>query len=368
MKVMRYIGLVALVATVLSSVPMAAQATTRPHAAPAASGQQLVHVRVALSAFQDVQSIWVGIAKGFYQREGIQLDIQNTDWGGANQLMVGGHADLSTSSDGDIVAQNAQGNDTTLAFPLFYFAGGALMYNPLHFPAWKHFDYFMRVTHGNRKEAMRLALLQIKGHKAGMQFSDYSTYVGMIKYAGLNVKDFPVIDMNQEDLPPAALSGSIDIMLGGIPQRLTVLKQGFVALVDQTALPSTVVHAGFGAHRSWIKSHMALAAKIEKAILETLAFIKAHPQEAFPIISSHLREAGTVESAQDMARVWNVMEYFPDSKQWYEQQVANPHGQFYWKDRFQLVVSGLKAAGKLQKFNVPLDDLDYGLKVVSAIH
>jgi len=47
-------------------------------------------------------------------------------------------------------------------------------------------------------------------------------------------------------LPPALLSGSVDIMIAGIPQRLAVLKEGYATLMDQTAVPSTVAHAGFG--------------------------------------------------------------------------------------------------------------------------
>src|SRR6266511_2538187 len=81
-------------------------------------------VRVALSAFQDVNTIHVGIQKGFYKEAGITLEIQNTDWPGAQELLIGGHVEMATTSDADVVLQNAKGLDTTLTFPLFYFAGG----------------------------------------------------------------------------------------------------------------------------------------------------------------------------------------------------------------------------------------------------
>src|ERR1700690_3149428 len=74
----------------------------------AAAAQQLKEIHVALSAFQNVNSIYVGIAKGFYEKEGLKLIIQNTDWPGANELLIGEHADIATSSDADIVLQNAR--------------------------------------------------------------------------------------------------------------------------------------------------------------------------------------------------------------------------------------------------------------------
>jgi len=88
------------------------------------------NVRVALSAFQGREHDHVGIKKGFYKDAGITLEIQNTDWPGAQELLIGGHVDMATTSDADIVLQNAKGLDTTLTFPLFYFAGGGLMYDP----------------------------------------------------------------------------------------------------------------------------------------------------------------------------------------------------------------------------------------------
>ncbi len=329
---------------------------------------ELQKVRVGLSAFQDVMSIYVGIEKGFYRDEGIELEIQRTDWPGANELLTGGHVDMATSSDADIALQNGQGNDTTLAFPLFYFAGSGFNYDAKRHD-WKTFDAFLQESNGDRKEALKKTLEQLKGKKVGVSSGggEYATFVGMVKYTGLNVKDFQVVDLAQEELPPALISNSIDIMIAGIPQRLAALKQGYPSLLDQTALPTTIVHAGFAAHRKWIDENPELAAKIEKVILKTLGYIEKNPDEAFPIISKHLKESGTVVASEDLKQVWNKMEYFPNGKDWYQQKVVNPEGEFYWKDRFQAVVTDLQETGKMKELKVPLEDLNYGLKVVESI-
>ena len=58
------------------------------------------------------------------------------------------------------------------------------------------------------------------------------------------------------------------------------------------------------------------------------------------------------------------MEFFPDGASWYADKVANPKGQFYWKDQFETVVKNLKAQGRITQLDVPLEDMNYGLKTV----
>ena len=100
---MKKLGLVALVIA-LSALPANA----------------LDKVRVGLSAFQDVNTIHVGIQMGFYEEAGIELEISNSDWGGAQELMIGGHVDMATTSDADIVLHNSRGINTSLtrAYPV----------------------------------------------------------------------------------------------------------------------------------------------------------------------------------------------------------------------------------------------------------
>ncbi len=332
------------------------------------SASGLQQVKVGMSAFQDVSTLYVATEKGFFREEGLELEYVTTDWPGANELLTGRKVDIATSSDADVILQNAQGHDTTLAFPLYYFAGGGLMYNPNKYN-WKTFEEFKTETRGDIKEAVKKTLEQAKGKKVGVSAGggEYATFIGIIDFVGLDANDYKIIDLAQEELPPALLSGSIDIMISGIPQRLAVLEEGYKTLIDQTALPSTVVHAGFAAQRSWVDENPERAAKIQKVIFRTLDYIEKNPNEGFPIISDKLREAGTVMSTEDLKRVWNDMEFFLTNKEAYQQQVLDPDGRFYWRSRFSATVEDLKETEKIRGLQLPLEKLNYGVKVVKNL-
>jgi NitT/TauT family transport system substrate-binding protein len=339
-------------------------------ALPLASSQaeDLKEIKIALSAFQNVNSIYVGIAKGFYAEEGLKLSIQTTDWPSANELLIGENVDLATSSDADIVLQNARGVDTTLAFPLFYFAGGGLMYDPKKFK-WKTLDQLLPAAGGDITEGIKQALIQAKGARVGVSSggAEYASFVQMLTVAGLKPSDYTIVDLSQEELPPALIAGSIDIMISGIPQRIAMLKQGYQTLMDQTAVPSTVAHAGFAAHRAWVDKNFDTAVKMEKVILKTLDYCNKNKDDCFAIIADNMRREGTDLTVADLKTEWNIMEFFPDSKKWFQDKVEAENGQFYWKSRLQTVVTNLQAQGRIKDFATPLPDLYYGLKVIDAM-
>lgn len=332
-------------------------------ATPTQAAPKLTEVKVALSSFQDVCSIYVGIEKGFYKEAGIKLNVKRVDWPGANELGVGGQVDMWTTSDADVIQQNNAGADTTLAFPLFYFGGGGLMYDPKKYQ-WK--TYENTVKKGSKiEDDIKTVLTQAVGKKVGVSSGggEYATFAELVSTAGMQLSEFVIVDLAQEELPPALISGSIDIMISGIPQRLAVGKLGYATLMDQRALPSSIVHAGFGAKRSWVNKNMKVAQAIQNTIFKTLTYVEKNPSKAFPIISKCLAAGGTKVDASELTAVWNKMEFFPSDKKWYVDNVVTPGGKFYWKDRFQTVVDNLKDGKKIKdNFSVPLANLNYGLK------
>ena len=333
--------------------------------------EELRKVRVGMSSFQDVMTLYVGIEQGFYEEAGIELDITNTDWPGANELLIGGHVDMATSCDQDNILQNAVGQDTTLAFPLYFFAGSGFVYDPKVHPDWKDIDTLLEENDGDFDSALNMLVGQLWEDNAVMGISkagEYVTYALIVKQGGYDPTKFETIDMANEDLPPALLAGSLDVMISGIPPRLAAQRQGCESLVDASYFPNMVNHAGFAASRAWVDANFDLAVDIEKVILKTLDFIEKNPDIGLSIISNKLKESGADVSPDELKVVWNNMEYFPNSKEQYQEWTANSDGKFYWKERYQNLVDGYVEEGQLEEGKIAnLEDLLYGLKVVDAI-
>lgn len=329
--------------------------------------KELETVSIAFAAFQDVQSVYVGVEKGFYADEGIKLDIQPTDWPGGNEALIGGHVDLAGFADSEIVVANSRGIDVTVALPLFQFAGGAAMYDADKHD-WHDYEYFLEQTDGDRREALRRTLEQMQGAKIGTLIpgGEYGSLLFMSRYTGLDFKDFDLVNLTQEDLPPALFSGSIDVMMGGIPQRLTALREGYATLFDTGALPEAAAHAGFGARLDWAKENFDLLVRMQRVIFRTLTYIKDHPTESFEIIARRLKDVGTTVKPEELPMIWDKMEFFQNNKREYMEEVASAEGEFYWKDRYESVIREFKRDGTIKDLDVPLEDLNFGLKVVKA--
>lgn len=329
--------------------------------------QELRTISIAMSPFQDVTSIHVGIEEGFFAEEGIELVIENAgSWTASNELLVGGNIDLGTVADADIVAQNAQGAETTLAFPLYVFGGSALMYMPDRHPDWRTYEEFFAETN-DVTEALRLTFEQLGDALIAIPSNDPTTE-DMIRGAGLDTDDFDFLIMEEIDQPPALLNGSIDISRGGIPQRLAVEKEGAATLVDQRVLPKTLIHAGYGARRTWLEENFDLALAFQRALFKTQRFIVDNPDVSFPIISSALADQGVDLAPEEIQAVWNVMEFFPNTIDEYLGDYLDPAGTFFWETRFEAVVDGYKEDGTIpDDFGVLLEDMYYAKRIVEAL-
>lgn len=333
--------------------------------------KEMRKVKVGMSSFQDVMSIYVGIEQGFYEEAGIEFDITNSDWAGANELLVGGHVEMATSCDQNNILQNAVDQDTTLAFPFYFFAGSGFVYDPMEHPDWKNINSLLEETDGDFDTALNMLLEQLWEDDAVIGISkggEYVTYSLIVNQGGYDPAKFETVDMANEDLPPALIAGSLDVMISGIPPRLAAQRQGCETLIDASYFPNMVNHAGFAASRAWIDANFDLAVDIQKAMFKTLDFIEKNPDIGLPVISNKLKEAGADVSPEELKLVWNSMEYFPNSKEQFQEWVIEADSKFYWKERYQKLVDGYIEEGQLEEGKIEnLEDLYYGLKVVDAI-
>jgi len=120
----------------------------------------------------------------------------------------------------------------------------------------------------------------------------YASFIQMVTIAASSPLTTPSSTLPRRVAAGTFLSGSVDIMIAGIPQRLAC-SQG--RLCDAYGPDCGAEHGstcGFGTTRGLGRCQMELAVRLE-GDSETLDYVEKNPDEAFPIISEKLGEQGT---------------------------------------------------------------------------
>ena len=81
------------------------------------------------------------------------------------------------------------------------------MYDPKKHD-WKPLKDILPTVGGDMTKAITAALTQVKGAKVGVSAAgaEYASFIQMVTIAGLKPSDYTIVDLAQEELPPALLS------------------------------------------------------------------------------------------------------------------------------------------------------------------
>ena len=319
--------------------------------------EEAVKVRAAISAFQDVFSLYIAKEKGWDKEEGLDLELIEADWPSAQELLAAGAVDFANSVEGDVIARYHQVPGLVLTDILWFFQGHGIQVRGDS--EFKTYDEFIEMGY-NDDEARKMALMQMKGKniilpmKVGIEISlkAWADSVGM-KYPD----DFNMIDMPHAEGLAAFLGGSGDGYIGGIPQRLRGLKEGNKILIDDAAFPRAVLHCGFSTTIGYLADHSGIEVKLQKLILRVLRYCETNPDDAFPIIVREINRAtGGQYTVESLKGVWNKLEYFPSSAEMLYQDAIDPEGPYYWRTRCDYVMKGYLEDGTISK-PVPIEDM-----------
>jgi len=358
--VWRWIVAVATVALVLGVVTAASAKTKH------ARSQRVQKVTLALSPFQDVYSLYIGIDKGWYRKAGIDLKISAAPWDSAQQLMAGGQVNIANSTDEDVVKAAAQKRDVVFALPLYVIQNVVLVRGSENYKLYGDVRKTM-----SRNAAITAVMQQLKGKGVCLPVggSQAGAFLRYAQIAGMDPKaDFKTTYLPVEAALAAFLSGSgCDAFMGGIPQNIAALKRGAQIIVPGTALPTTIGEAGFSMSRAFADSHWQLLLTMQKIFYRQLQYIKKNPNDGFGIIARHLKQAGTPLAVTDLKVLWNKLELFPSSARETWKAWMCPSSDLYWKARWKGLVTDLVSTKVISAAPANWPKLFYGARVLKAL-
>lgn len=317
----------------------------------AASGSgELQKVRLGVAPFQDLLSVYIGIEKGWYEEEGLDLEATNVELQEAGEALVGGSVDMASMCDVDALVKAPQAPDLRFSNPAYIFLGSALIVRPDS--GMKTYEEF--IDEGMDHDAAVAAVgAQLKG-KTAIAVGNSDQELAIIVTAQKGGMDNPKKEMKFVDLEAneglaAFLAGEGDVYNGGLPQRNRALKEGMKTLIGAADLrPEGVIHCGFGTTQKFLDENMDVAVKFQRVWYRIQQAIADDPDGTFPIIRDELNErTGAEITVDELKDIWNNLELFPTSDKEMSEQILTEGGEYHWEDRFAYAKEYYTKAGSI---------------------
>ncbi len=307
-------------------------------ATTAIAQDELTHVRLGMTPFQDMLAIVVGDEQGIYEQVGIDLEFIHLPYEAVTEAVAAGSLDLGSICETTVVT-------TWDAFPhqrlgnIFYtFEGSAIMVRP---DAGMSTYEENLASLGDHSAALAATVSQLEGLDVlTTKGTDMEMGVGAALAAGgLDITDVNVIDLNPDDGLAAFLTGEADAYLGGLPQRFRLVKEGMKTLVTAQDVGSqAVILCGFLTTADYVESNFDTLVDFAKGTFLTLQYINANQDAAFGRITEMLNSmTGAQMTISDIKNLWNKIEFFPATGAEMYWLLVSPDGSRYWRPRMEFV-------------------------------
>jgi NitT/TauT family transport system substrate-binding protein len=245
----------------------------------AASGPPEIHkLKVGALPITDLKQLFVADAKGFFRREGLEVEIENFE-GGATIIpaVESGSLDLGWSNSVSILQARARG------LAMRFFAGG-LYQGPGHWTS------AIMV----REDSPIRTPEQLQGRTVAVNTLANINELVMRAYLdreGVDPDAYELLEVPFPDQPAALDAGRVDAIVPTEP-FVTVAEQNGARTVH--AQPFTVLGpdpfvAAFFTTDEWLREHPNTAAAFRRAINRATTYWNEHPEERASIIARYTK-------------------------------------------------------------------------------
>jgi NitT/TauT family transport system substrate-binding protein len=248
------------------------------------TGEPEIHkLRVGALPITDLKQLYVADAKGFFRREGLEVEIQNFE-GGATIIpaVESGSVDLGWSNSVSILQARARGLETR------FFAGG-LYQGPGHWTSAIMVRGDSAIRAPEQLQGSTLALNTL-GNINELVMRAYLDREGVAPDA------YELLEVPFPDQPGALDAGRIDAIVPTEPFT-TVAEQSGARVVH--ARPFSVLGpepfvAAFFATDDWLREHPNTAAAFRRAVNRATVYWNAHPEQRAAIIARYTKVPAAV--------------------------------------------------------------------------
>lgn len=304
--------------------------TTASPAGNAGASGVPTKLRVGIIPFQDFYPFQFAEQKGWFDEAG--LDVEFVDFQffpDATEGLAAGAVDLAPQEIGAVLPTVKNFPEIRFAVPVHIFDNGFALMTPPDSDL-KTYDAFLLENGGDVAAAEKAAAAQLKGRDivtTGNTDMELGVYAAAVKVGGLNWgSDIKITDLDPNQGLAAYLSGTGDLYIGGIPQRLRALQEGHQELITGEHLgPGSVPLVGFATTQKIYDEKRDALIRLFSVWNRTSRYAAESPQnteELGVFIAQKLNEkTGAQMKASDFKTMFNGWQHFPPTvrewKNWY---------------------------------------------------
>ena len=245
-------------------------------------------VVVAHPAFETMTLLFVADEKGYFARNGIDLELSERDTGAASlDAVIAGDADLAVG---------------TSEFPLVRKA-----FDDQKVSALASIDELDFISLVARKDRGILKPADLKGKRIGVTRGTISEFFlgRFLELNGMTIRDVKLVDLKTPaEWTDAVVTGDVDAVVTAEPQASMAKDRLGENAVVFPAQSSQALYALIIARDEWISAHPELAQRFLKAMVRAEKYVAENPEDAKAILQERLDlDAG------EMDKVWSRNQY-----------------------------------------------------------
>jgi NitT/TauT family transport system substrate-binding protein len=291
-------------------------------------------VRYGITPYQDSGLPVVPAIKGWYEEDGLKVELVPLAWGDVISALSSGSIDVAIYNLNSFLApyQNAAQRSPKPVFyaPVFVFKGQAIMVQGDM--GWRTLETSSTNAPQPRTETVAVVAAQLKGKRACVTKGTELEQIVLesLKKAHLAPSDVNIIYSSPEDCMAAFLAKSIDAFAAGLTERVEARRHGGVELLTTSDVMQPVID-GLITTDEYASKHQDILDKLVAQWFRTVRYIADDVANNSKEIRDYLRTtASTRYSPEEYAIAW-TFDIFPrDPKD--ANELFNQHASpYYWK-------------------------------------
>jgi NitT/TauT family transport system substrate-binding protein len=297
----------------------------------ASSGKDLTKMTIGLSPFQDTLLPIIGKEKGWFEKEGLDVEFKTLAWNAIIPAVASSAVDVAVYNTTGVVSVYNKQPDLVFWYPWNIFAkGAALMGRP---------NIGLKTVNDFEKEGMAhpeavkatIQQLRSKTFVTTMGTDMGKAVVGATHNNGLDRSDFKIIDMDPDQGLAAFISGTGDAYLGGIPQRTRLNKEGYLTLLTGSDLAPVPLN-GWITIKGFAENNPEALLKLQHVMFRIIRYTDANQDEIGKTITDRLNsETGAKMTVEDFQKYWNEIEAYPKNARAVQKDILEESGYANWK-------------------------------------